>query len=190
MNYASIIFTECITLITVLISSRKDCGDSELVEEVARDYVGETLQEELDIHNSFTIPEPKRVLIILDNVCKPLDADGFLNGFDWVGPGNLIIITSRDKQVFLQCGIDQIYEVKGLNEDEAKQLFFRCAFGIDWRKKHGLENLAPDLMSVIQYSSGNPLALSLYGKMMSHKKPKEMEAELLSEKARTSRDSI
>uniref|UniRef100_A0A1J3CUJ9 Disease resistance protein RRS1 n=1 Tax=Noccaea caerulescens TaxID=107243 RepID=A0A1J3CUJ9_NOCCA len=135
-----------------------------------KEYYGETLQEEL---------EPKRVLIVLDNVCKPLDADALLNGFDWFGPGSLIILTSRDKQVFVQCGINQIYEVEGLNEDEAKQLFSRCGFGIDWRRKSGLETFAPYLMTVIQHSSGNPLALKLYGKFLSHKKPKELETEML-----------
>ncbi|CAA7021988.1 unnamed protein product [Microthlaspi erraticum] len=135
-----------------------------------KEYYGETLKEEL---------EPKRVLIVLDNVCKPLDADALLNGFDWFGPGSLIVITSRDKQVFVQCGIDQIYEVEGLNEDEAKQLFSRYAFGIDWRKKSLLDTFSPYLMPVIQYSSGNPLALSLYGKFLSHKKPMELETEML-----------
>ncbi|KFK40092.1 hypothetical protein AALP_AA3G329500 [Arabis alpina] len=142
-------------------------------------YLGETLKAELDVNNSIMHPEPKRVLIVLDNVRKPLNADTFLNGLDCFGPGSLIIMTSRDRQVFVQCGINQIYEVQGLNDDEAKQLFTKCAFGIDWRNKSGLEGLAPYLKSILRYSSGNPLALSLYGKMLSHKKPKEMETEFL-----------
>ncbi|KAG2298220.1 hypothetical protein Bca52824_034692 [Brassica carinata] len=143
-------------------------------------YLGETVREEFDINSYVLEPEPKRALIVLDNVCKPLDADAFLNGFDWFGPGSLIIITSRDKQVLVQCGVNQIYEVQGFNEDEAKQLFSRCAFGIDWSKKSDLDTLEPYLRSVIHYSSGNPLALSLYGKELSLKNIEEIETELLS----------
>lgn len=132
-----------------------------------------------NINNSFMTSGQKRVLIVLDNVLKPLDADAFLNGFDWFGPGSLIIITSRDKQVLVQCGVNQIYEVEGLNEDEAKQLLYGCTFGIDWRKKSGLETLSLHFISVMEFSSGNPLALSLYGEMLSHMKPNEMEKKLL-----------
>ncbi|KAG7636426.1 Winged helix DNA-binding domain superfamily [Arabidopsis thaliana x Arabidopsis arenosa] len=137
------------------------------------EYLGE------NINNSFIKSGQKRLLIVLDNVLKPLDADAFLNGFDWFGPGSLIIITSRDKQVLVQCGVNQIYEVEGLNEDEAKQLLHGCAFGIDWRKQSGLETLARYYISVIKHFSGNPLALSLYGEMLSHMKPDKMEVKLL-----------
>ncbi|CDY07882.1 BnaC03g47400D [Brassica napus] len=142
-----------------------------------QEYLGGTVREELDINNYVMEPEPKRVLIVLDNVCKPLDADAFLNGFDWFGPGSLIIITSRDKQVFVQCGVNQIYEVQGFNVDEAKKLF---SSGIDWSKRSGLDTLEPYLRSVIQYSSGNPLALSFYGKELLPKNIEEIETELLS----------
>ncbi|CAH8278238.1 unnamed protein product [Arabidopsis lyrata] len=114
----------------------------------------------------------KRVLVVLDDVCDPLLAESFLEGFDWFGPQSLIIITSRDKQVFRLCRINQIYEVQGLNEKEARQLFLLSASMSE-------ENLHELSMKVIKYSNGNPLAISIYGKELKGKRPSEMETAFL-----------
>ncbi|KAG2329325.1 hypothetical protein Bca52824_000505 [Brassica carinata] len=90
----------------------------------------------------------KRVLVVLDDVRKPLDAESFLGELKWFCPGSLIIITSRDKQV------------PGLNEEEALKLLSRCAFAKDI--KH--ENLQKLLPKVIEYADGNPLALKFFEK--------------------------
>ncbi|CAA7057301.1 unnamed protein product [Microthlaspi erraticum] len=102
----------------------------------------------------------KRVLAVLDDVRNPLVAESFLGGFDWFGPGSLIIITSRDKQVFRLCRVNQVYEVQGLNEKESLQLFSVCASIKDMSEK----NLRKLSMKVIRYAYGNPLALTIYGK--------------------------
>ncbi|AEE78806.1 disease resistance-like protein [Arabidopsis thaliana] len=140
-------------------------------------HFGKILREELGIKSSITRPillrnvlRHKRVLVVLDDVCKPLDAESFLGGFDWFCPGSLIIITSRDKQVFSICRVDQIYEVPGLNEEEALQLFSRCAFG----KEIIHESLQKLSKKVIDYANGNPLALIFFG-CMSRKNPKPIE---------------
>uniref|UniRef100_A0A1J3FF21 Disease resistance protein RRS1 n=1 Tax=Noccaea caerulescens TaxID=107243 RepID=A0A1J3FF21_NOCCA len=116
----------------------------------------------------------KRVLVVLDDVRKPLDAESFLGGFDWFSPGSLIIITSRDKQVFSLCRVNQIYQVPGLNEEDAMQLFSRCALGKEI-KHESLQKLS---MKVIEYANGNPLALKVFGKK-SRKNPREMEMTFL-----------
>ena len=80
------------------------------------------------------------------------------------GPGSKVLITSRDKQV-LSNVVDETYEVEGLNDEEALQLFSSKA----------LKNCNPtiDQMHLIKkierHVQGNPLALkvlgsSLYGK--------------------------
>ncbi|XP_009115842.1 probable disease resistance protein At4g19520 [Brassica rapa] len=141
------------------------------------EHFGKTLREEFGVNSLITRPVllrnvlgQKRVLVVLDDVRKALDAELFLGGFNWFCPGSLIIITSRDKQVFSLCQVKQIYEVPGLNEDEAQQLFSRFAFGKDI--KH--ENLQKLLPKVIEYADGNPLALKYYGRK-TRDNPKEVE---------------
>ncbi|XP_010494609.1 PREDICTED: probable WRKY transcription factor 16 [Camelina sativa] len=114
----------------------------------------------------------KRVLVVLDDVRSPLLTESLLGGFDWFGPGSLIILTSRDKQVFRLCGVNQMYEVQGFNEKNALQLFFLCASIKDTTE----QNLLELSVKVVQYASGNPLALNIFGKALKgHKKLSAME---------------
>ncbi|KAL0793465.1 hypothetical protein Bca101_064842 [Brassica carinata] len=125
----------------------------------------------------------KRVLVVLDDVRNPLVAESFLEEFEWFGPESLIIITSRDKQVFRLCRINQIYEVQGLNEKEALQLFMLCAS----LNEMGEQSLHEDevVMEVVKYANGNPLALSVYGGELKGKEtPKDMETAFLELKER------
>ncbi|ESQ55420.1 hypothetical protein EUTSA_v10026756mg, partial [Eutrema salsugineum] len=114
----------------------------------------------------------KRVLVVLDDVRKPLGATIFLSEFDWLGSGSLIIITSRDRQALVQCQVNEIYEVQGLNKHEALQLFSRCAF----RKDVADEKLMELSMKFVDYSDGNPLALCIYGEELVGKTQSEMES--------------
>ncbi|EOA12794.1 hypothetical protein CARUB_v10025744mg [Capsella rubella] len=123
----------------------------------------------------------KRVLVVLDDVRNPLVVESFLGGFDWFGPKSLIIITSRDRQVFRLCRVDQIYEVQGLNEKEALQLFSLCA-SIDDMAEQNLHEVS---MKVVKYADGLPLALNTYGNELKGKKiPPEMETSFLELKER------
>lgn len=113
----------------------------------------------------------KRTLLVLDDVCKPLGATTFLSEFDWLGPGSLVIITSRDKQALVQCQVKDIYEVQGLNKHEALQLLSRCAFGKDVPD----DKLMELSMNLVDYADGNPLALSIFGEELAGKTLSEME---------------
>ena len=78
----------------------------------------------------------KRILLVLDDI-DVLDKLNMLVGeHDWFGPGSRIIITTRDVHVLEAHGVDGIYEVKGLNDENALQLFRSKAF----RKKHVLDD--------------------------------------------------
>ncbi|CAH8366216.1 unnamed protein product, partial [Eruca vesicaria subsp. sativa] len=105
----------------------------------------------------------KRVLVVLDDVRDPMLAKNFLRMSDWFAPESLFIITSRDKQVFRHCSVSQIYEVHGLDETEALQLFLLCA-----SMKGMTEQNLP--MEVIKYANGNPLALNIYASELKGKK--------------------
>ncbi|KAL1195100.1 putative disease resistance protein [Cardamine amara subsp. amara] len=114
----------------------------------------------------------KRILLVLDDVHNPLSATKFLGWFELLGSGSMIIITSRDKQLIVQCRVNDIYKVQGLNEHEALQLFYRCALGKDV-PHHNLPELYRNL---VDYANGNPLALSVYGRELEGKNPSEMES--------------
>ncbi|XP_019057126.1 PREDICTED: probable WRKY transcription factor 16 [Tarenaya hassleriana] len=142
---------------------------------------GETLPAVFDINNRSHPRRRKRCLLVLDDVSNPLDAESFLGGFDRFGLGSLIIITSRDKQVLVYCGVKQIYEVRGLNEDESLHLFSRRAFGKDAMKKEFL-NVSE---MVVEYAMGNPKVLTYYGEKLKGKKPAEMKMAFLKLKQHT-----
>lgn len=115
-----------------------------------------------------------RVLVVLDDVRNPMDAESFLGGFYCFGPGSVIIITSRDKHVHsqCQCQVEDIYTVPGLNEREALQLFIRSAF----RGRHPSEsNLLRLSRKFIEHANGNPKALCLYGNELKKKRKDQME---------------
>lgn len=101
------------------------------LERLDHDYLGETPMEKFDLNciDSKPITRKKRVLIALDGVRNARDAKSFLGGFDKFGPGSLIIITSQNKKVLEECKMSEFYELTGLNDEEALELFTRCDFG-------------------------------------------------------------
>ncbi|CAA7057314.1 unnamed protein product [Microthlaspi erraticum] len=116
-----------------------------------------------------------KVLLVLDDVRNPMEAESFLGGFDCFRPGSLIIITSRDKQVLYQCQVDGVYEVPSLNKKEALQLFNRFAFPT---KKTSDGVLVEVSKKVVEYANGNPSALCFYGRELEERTElDEMEAD-------------
>ncbi|CAF1733036.1 BnaC09g19040D [Brassica napus] len=104
----------------------------------------------------------KTILVVLDDVRNPMEAESFLGGFDCFGVASLIIITSRDKQVLNQC-------------QEALQLFYGLAFP---EEKPSDSKLVEASNKVVEYANGNPTALCLYGRELEGRtKEEEMEAD-------------
>lgn len=148
--------------------------DSRFVNDFHKEYSKGTLEplpddflsmipvEEFDLNNSGSeqCHRQKRVLIVLDGVRKAQDAKSFLGAIDQFGPGSLIIITSTDRQVLEECHLNEIYELNGLNDEDAMKLFTRCAFGKDVIGK----NLLDLSTIVIERFKGNPSALRSYVK--------------------------
>ena len=104
----------------------------------------------------------KKVLIVLDDVKDQQQLEALAGSLDWFGLGSRIIITSRDSQLLKICGVNYIYTAKGLNPDEALQLFSLSAF----KKPHPKENYVDLCMYFVNYTNGLPLALKVLGSML------------------------
>ncbi|MBA0665463.1 hypothetical protein Goklo_005316 [Gossypium klotzschianum] len=114
----------------------------------------------------------KRVLVVLDDVNDSDQIDCF--GVKHFGDGSKIIVTSRDRQVLQNGGVDKIHEVKKLNKDDSLQLFSTFAFK--------LLNPAADFRDLsnkfVDYAQGSPLALKVLGSKLYKKSRKEWESEV------------
>ncbi|ESQ39636.1 hypothetical protein EUTSA_v10001191mg, partial [Eutrema salsugineum] len=147
------------------------------LEPLPSDFLCGTPMEKFDLNDSDSVPchRQKRVLVVLDDVRIAQDAKSFLGAVDQFGPGSLIIITSRDKTVLEECQMNEIYELKGLNDEDALKLFTRCAFG------NGVieQNLLDLSMRVIKCSDGNPSSLISHAQELKGKTMIEMESMLL-----------
>ncbi|XP_052477575.1 disease resistance protein RPV1 isoform X2 [Gossypium raimondii] len=114
----------------------------------------------------------KRVLVVLDDVNDSDQIDCF--GVKHFGDGSKIIVTSRDRQVLKNGGVDKIHEVKMLNKDDSLQLFSTFAFK--------LLNPAADFRDLsikfVEYARGSPLALRVLGSKLYKKSRKEWESEV------------
>ena len=119
----------------------------------------------------------KKVFILLDDVydLMPLEEwkdllDGRHSSF---GSGSKVLITSRDKQV-LNNIVDEAYEVEGLNDEEALQLFSSKA----------LKNCIPTIdhkhliAQIVRHVQGNPLALKVLGSSLYSKSIEEWRSAL------------
>ena len=103
-----------------------------------------------------------KVLIVLDDVDGEEQLEALAGNHDWFGPGSRIIATSRDSHVLRRCGMDFIYTVNGLNDDDALELFSWSAF----KKLHPEENYVDLSKDFVNYANGLPLALKVLGSLL------------------------
>jgi hypothetical protein len=103
----------------------------------------------------------KKVFIVLDNVDGEEQLKALAGSHDWFGEGSRIIITSRDRHL-LNRYVDDIYEVKVLNDVEALRLFSWKAF----KKPHPEENYVELSKDIVSYAGGLPLALEVFGSFL------------------------
>ncbi|KAK2639787.1 hypothetical protein Ddye_027582 [Dipteronia dyeriana] len=116
----------------------------------------------------------KRVLIVFDNVINFKQSETLVKGFNRCALGSRIIITSRDKQVLnnFEVSDHNIYEVEGLNFDEALVLFSTYAFNQNCPTE-GFKDLSEQM---VLYAKGNPLALKVLGSHLSGMSKHEWES--------------
>ncbi|XP_020412822.1 disease resistance protein TAO1 [Prunus persica] len=100
----------------------------------------------------------KRILLILDDVNQLEQLDN-LAGVGWFGEGSRVIITTQDSGLLKCYGIELIYEVHKLYDNQALELFSLNAFGRNEPPNDYLERAK----RAIAYAQGLPLALTLLG---------------------------
>ena len=105
----------------------------------------------------------KRVLLVLDDVHKEKQLKMLAGECNWFGPGSRIIITTRDAHLLNAHQVKKIYEVKGLNDKDALQLFCLKAFG---RKHVVLDDYIELSNRFLNYANGLPLALEVLGSFL------------------------
>ncbi|GMY19126.1 TMV resistance protein N-like isoform X1 [Fagus crenata] len=116
----------------------------------------------------------KRILLVLDDVNHPKQLEMLIGKRDWFGPGSRIIITTRDEHLLKTHEVDEIYEVKGLNDEEARRLFCLKAF----KKEHVPIDYLELFKDFLSHAGGLPLALEVLGSFLFGKSIVEWESAL------------
>ena len=117
----------------------------------------------------------KRVIIVLDDVDE-IEQLNNLGGKDgWYRAKSIVIITTKDISLLNQHGVDQFYEVKEMNHEEAIELFNWWAFKENIPRSEDFEYLSN---CVIKYAKGLHLALKLLGGFLYDKSINEWKSAL------------
>nr|XP_023913180.1 TMV resistance protein N-like [Quercus suber] len=96
------------------------------------------------------------------------------NKSDWFGSGSRIIITTRDKQLLKEFPVDEMFEVKALNYEDALCLFCSKAF----KKEPGPDEYLKLSTSFLEYANGLPLALEVLGSFLFERSTTEWKSAL------------
>ncbi|KAK3431496.1 hypothetical protein EUGRSUZ_E03071 [Eucalyptus grandis] len=102
----------------------------------------------------------KKVLLVLDDVDRLDQLNALAGEGHWFGKGSRIIVTSRDKHLLTSHGINCVYEVQTLEDDEALDLFCQHAFPKKVEIRRDLIDRA------LHYAGGLPLALEVLGSFL------------------------
>lgn len=115
----------------------------------------------------------KKIIIVFDDVTCSEQIKFLIGSLDWFTSGSRVIITTRDKQVLKNCGVDGIYEVEALLDYYALQLFSRHAFGQNQNADPSYKELSD---RIIKFAQGVPLALKVLGCFLFGRKMEDWES--------------
>ncbi|KAM5574863.1 disease resistance protein RPV1 [Rosa sericea] len=106
-----------------------------------------------------------KVLVVVDDVDSESQLDALAIKPYSFARGSRIIITTRDEHVLRRLQVDNIYEARKMNEEEALELFRLHAFG----NRCPNEEFSELARKVVDYCGGLPLALEVLGSFLSTK---------------------
>nr|WIL59988.1 nodulation protein [Melilotus officinalis] len=141
----------------------QDCGQVNLQKQLMYDIFKETTTKIQNIESGISILKErlhnKRVFLVFDDVNKSDQLNALCGSCEWFAPGSRIIITTRDKHILKGNGVDKIYIMKEMEENESLELFSWHAF----KQKSPKEDFSEISRNVVKYSGGLPLALEVLG---------------------------
>ncbi|KAJ9676174.1 hypothetical protein PVL29_024929 [Vitis rotundifolia] len=141
-------------------------------------FLSQLLEDEnLNIKGCISIKaslHSKKVLIVIDDVNDSKILEVLIGKHDWFGIGSRIIITTRNKGLLVRHGVNEVYEVRKLNDDIALQLFSRFAFG----NFHPIDDYVELSQYMVLYAQGLPLALQVLGSFLFGKSKHEWQSQL------------
>ncbi|KAL3740360.1 hypothetical protein ACJRO7_021611 [Eucalyptus globulus] len=114
----------------------------------------------------------KKVLVLLDDVDGVNQVKCLAGNRDWFSSGSKIIITTRNKRVLEEVGVDHDYELKEMDENQSLILFSKHAFRRDSPPSE-FEDLTHEAVSI---TGGLPLSLEVFGSLVCGKKPRQWRA--------------
>ncbi|CAH8255921.1 unnamed protein product [Arabidopsis lyrata] len=112
-----------------------------------------------------------RVLIILDDVNHMKQLEALANETTWFGPGSRIIVTTENKELLHQHGINNTYHVGFPSDEKALKILCRYAFRKSY-PHNGFKKLA---LRVTELCGNLPLALRVVGSSLRGKNEEEWE---------------
>ncbi|XP_057730929.1 disease resistance protein RPV1-like [Arachis stenosperma] len=101
----------------------------------------------------------RKVLLVLDDINEEKQLKNLAEEQDWFGSGSRIIITTRDMHLLKIYDAREIYNVEGLGESEAFDLFRLKAF----KQRKPAEEYLDLCIQAVKYCAGLPLALEVLG---------------------------
>ncbi|KAK7281177.1 hypothetical protein RIF29_08927 [Crotalaria pallida] len=167
----------------------KDRGRSDLQEQLLSDILK---TKNLKIHSvelgKGMIKERlcrKRALVVLDDVTKIEQLNALCGNREWIGPGSVLIMTTRDKRMLNVLEVDYLYSMKEMEEKESLELFSWHAF----REPTPQEDFFELSRNVVAHCGGLPLALEVLGSYL-YKRTKEQWKSVLSKLKRIPNNQV
>ena len=104
----------------------------------------------------------KKILLVLDDVDQLDQLNKLAGDHIWFGLGSRVIITTRNKHLLQNLGVDEIYEANGLTYDESLHLLSLKAF----KKDHPPEDYLELSRDFVYYANDLPLAIEILGSFL------------------------
>ncbi|KAI5422991.1 hypothetical protein KIW84_046127, partial [Lathyrus oleraceus] len=166
----------------------KDRGPNDLQEQLLSDILTRKIEVQSVEWGKAMINErlcTKQALVVLDDVSTREQLNALCGNRNGIGPGSIIIITTRDARLLDILGVDFIYKVEELNKYESLELFSWHAF----KEASPTKEFLPLSGGVVSYCGGLPLALEVLGSYL-FKRRKEDWRSVLSKLKKIPNDQI